>query len=238
LKKKVIGILVLLAIVIATFLVVGSPSHQPTEEKEIFNANFTSPLNSEWQANGLNNSQLDASRTPTVSGNGLVTNGSGAGYAWITLNSKFSRVKQTASFAVGTTNGAYAGLIISPITDAGPDKHPALVAGRSIHLAWGIEYLELRLYDSPTNFKSLLKYKYPPREANGTATHTVELELDSKNSNQLYVTSPDGQRHTLDHHLIPGLWGKTILVENYQPPPTFGTDRLTQIRGVTAWSGD
>jgi hypothetical protein len=188
-----------------------------------------------WTANGLNNSQIDQTRTPVVKDGAMITEGAGAGYAWVRTVNIFNRLKQSASFTSGSTDGAYAGLIISPVKNAGQQRQPANIAGTSIHLAWGITFLELRLYESPVKHQSLLIDNYPPLIADGTTEHYVELRQDSNDSDVVHIIGPDNTLHTIQNEHISELWGRTILIENYQPPATFATDKLSQIRQITAW---
>lgn len=247
LRYGIATLLILICIMAASFWwVLASAKNNKSQSKGlVYSADFSaqktlressSAIPGGWITSGLQNSQLDASRKPVVESGALVTRGAGAGYAWVYLPNRISRVQETASFKPGNTDGAYAGLIVSPAKSAGKDNHPAYVAGKSVHLAWGIKYLELRLYESVNKHKSVLIDEYQPLTADGTTQYSVQLSRDPQKKNRLYVRGPDGTTHTVDHPLISKLWGQTVLVENYQPPQTYATDKLTQIHQVKAWN--
>lgn len=155
--------------------------------------------------------------------NELFLNAAGASYLW--TNQTGSDPTDTSVefyFKAGSTFGSAVGLTISPVGTTG---NPAV---NSIHLVFGPSSWSAGVFTAGAlSFFTGGTGNYTALTAGKRYRATVRRV--GLNSIQLHL--PDGTAPVFTDTRISQFWGPIVLIEHYQPPETYATDRLPVITG-------
>lgn len=169
----------------------------------------------------------------------------GASYGYVNLGSAVPDAfgvtvmirSTTCQGGAASTDGAAFGLICSSNLDAQTDGQQIVLHG-SIHITFGRTVWTAQVVDG-SGFRNFSTGGIPM-----TAPFAAPLPLDTalttwvrRIGDRIQLLLPDGTLITSDPDpQIPTLWGGNIVLEPYQPTPTYATDRRVEYLGWIARS--